>query len=59
MLSGVGPEAHLKSLRTPVVADIPQIGQNLQDHHFAFMPFEVNPNHAAQLINEQGTFQFS
>lgn len=29
MLSGVGPSAHLKSLGIKVVADIPQIGQNL------------------------------
>ncbi|KAL8747112.1 MAG: hypothetical protein Q9190_000975 [Brigantiaea leucoxantha] len=29
MLSGVGPADHLKSLGIPIVADIPQIGQNL------------------------------
>jgi choline dehydrogenase len=29
MLSGVGPADHLKSLGIPVVANIPQIGQNL------------------------------
>ncbi|KAK4553123.1 hypothetical protein LTR86_009850 [Recurvomyces mirabilis] len=41
MLSGVGPADRLKALNIPVVADIPQIGQNLHDHHAAFMEFEV------------------
>ncbi|PVH95099.1 GMC oxidoreductase [Periconia macrospinosa] len=44
MLSGVGPADHLKSLGIPVVADIPQVGKNLYDHHFAFMEFEVSSN---------------
>lgn len=32
MLSGVGPAKHLKALGIPVVADLPGVGQNLQDH---------------------------
>ncbi|HJY86308.1 MAG TPA: choline dehydrogenase [Candidatus Acidoferrales bacterium] len=32
MLSGVGPGDHLKALRIPVVAELPGVGQNLQDH---------------------------
>jgi choline dehydrogenase len=32
MLSGVGPAEHLKSLDIPVVADLPGVGENLQDH---------------------------
>ncbi|MEO7020319.1 MAG: choline dehydrogenase [Ktedonobacteraceae bacterium] len=32
MLSGVGPANLLKSLGIPVVADLPGVGQNLQDH---------------------------
>jgi choline dehydrogenase len=31
-LSGVGPAAHLRSLGIDVVADLPGVGQNLQDH---------------------------
>ncbi|HTS14197.1 MAG TPA: choline dehydrogenase, partial [Candidatus Sulfotelmatobacter sp.] len=31
-LSGVGPAAHLASLGIPVVADLPGVGENLQDH---------------------------
>jgi choline dehydrogenase len=33
MLSGIGPADHLKEHGVPVVADLPGVGQNLQDHH--------------------------
>ncbi len=32
MLSGLGPADHLKAMGVPVVADLPGVGQNLQDH---------------------------
>ncbi len=32
MLSGIGPADHLRSVGVPVVADVPGVGQNLQDH---------------------------
>ena len=32
MLSGIGPEDHLKCLGIPILADLPGVGQNLQDH---------------------------
>ncbi|MGL4279041.1 MAG: GMC family oxidoreductase [Albidovulum sp.] len=32
MLSGIGPAGHLRDLGIPVVADSPQVGQNLNDH---------------------------
>jgi choline dehydrogenase len=32
MLSGIGPADHLKSIGVPVVADVPGVGQNFQDH---------------------------
>ena len=32
MVSGVGPADHLKAMGVPVVADVPGVGQNLQDH---------------------------
>jgi len=32
MLSGVGPAAHLNDLGIPLVADLPAVGQHLQDH---------------------------
>ncbi|HQZ11908.1 MAG TPA: GMC family oxidoreductase N-terminal domain-containing protein [Devosia sp.] len=33
MLSGIGPADHLREFGIPVVADLPGVGQNLQDHH--------------------------
>jgi choline dehydrogenase len=32
MLSGIGPADHLRRLGIPVVADVPGVGQNFQDH---------------------------
>ncbi|MBO7942061.1 GMC family oxidoreductase N-terminal domain-containing protein, partial [Streptomyces sp. S9] len=32
MLSGIGPAAHLRQHDIEVLADAPQVGQNLQDH---------------------------
>ena len=33
MLSGIGPAAHLSAHDIGVVADLPGVGENLQDHH--------------------------
>ncbi len=33
MLSGVGPRAHLEKFGIPVVADLPGVGENLQDRY--------------------------
>ena len=32
MLSGIGPADHLKSFGIPVIADVPGVGRNFQDH---------------------------
>ena len=32
LLSGLGPAAHLQEMGVPVVADLPGVGENLQDH---------------------------
>ena len=37
MLSGIGPAKHLAEHGIPVISDQPGVGQNLQDHHSAFM----------------------
>ncbi|KAK3370052.1 choline dehydrogenase [Podospora didyma] len=43
MLSGVGPAAQLNALGIPVVKNVPQIGQNLVDHHNSVVSFAVTP----------------
>ena len=39
MLSGIGPADQLRSFGLPVVADSPEVGQNLQDHPHTWMSF--------------------
>jgi choline dehydrogenase len=49
MLSGVGPAPHLREHRLPVVADLPGVGANLQDHlevyiqHRSIQPVSMQP----------------
>ena len=40
-LSGLGPAAHLQALGIPVVADMPGVGANLQDHYNGRLVFEA------------------
>ncbi|KAL8718837.1 MAG: hypothetical protein Q9225_004082 [Loekoesia sp. 1 TL-2023] len=44
MLSGVGPRNQLTKFNIPVVADIPDVGANLYDHHYSAIEVEVTPN---------------
>jgi len=39
--SGIGAEDHLRSLGIEVVADLPEVGRNLQDHLFAHLKFRL------------------
>jgi choline dehydrogenase len=54
LLSGIGPAAHLAEHHIPVVADLPGVGQHLQDHlevyvqHQATKPVSMQPS-ATQL----------
>jgi len=32
LLSGIGPERHLREIGVPVIRDLPGVGENLQDH---------------------------
>jgi len=41
MLSGVGPADHLQRAGIDVVADLPGVGQNLQDHLGSFLRYEI------------------
>jgi choline dehydrogenase len=54
MLSGVGPGQHLRELGIDVVADSPQVGQNLQEHPYAHMLFGVNVRTLNQELNASG-----
>jgi choline dehydrogenase len=37
LLSGVGPAAHLRDMKIPVVHDLPGVGQSLSDHPMAYV----------------------
>ncbi len=39
--SGIGDGEHLRSLGIEVVADVPEVGRNLQDHLFAHLKFKM------------------
>ena len=41
LLSGIGPAAELRALNIPVQADMPGVGQNLQDHLEMSMIYEL------------------
>lgn len=41
LLSGIGPEEHLKSVGVPVINNLP-VGQNLHDHTFTWLVFSTN-----------------
>jgi choline dehydrogenase len=40
LLSGVGPADHLRALGIPLIADLPGVGRNLQDHLSAAATYE-------------------
>lgn len=40
--SGVGSSEILKKLNIPVVADVPGVGENYQDHHLLLYPYKSN-----------------
>jgi choline dehydrogenase len=42
MLSGVGPADQLRALDIPVVADLPGVGENLQDHLLIGVEYQCN-----------------
>ncbi len=47
-LSGIGPAQLLSALNIPVVADLPHVGQNLQDH--ALVPLIYAHSHPVSLL---------
>ena len=51
MLSGIGPAAALSSLGIDVVADLPGVGKNLQEHLWTPLQYEVDIN----TLNQEAT----
>jgi len=55
LLSGIGPADDLKALEIPVVADLPGVGQNLQDHLAAGVSYQstqpISLNDAEKMSN--------
>ncbi len=43
LLSGIGPADHLRALGIPVVADLPGVGENLQDHPATDLRWRITP----------------
>ena len=44
LLSGVGPDAQLRRLGIPVVADLPGVGKNLRDHPLVWVTWRTKPD---------------
>ncbi len=49
-LSGIGPGDHLRGLDIPVIADLPGVGENLQDHFVVGQTYRLKPGTVS--INE-------
>jgi choline dehydrogenase len=49
MLSGVGPADHLSEHGLKVVADVPGVGQNLQDHPLIYLLWDTVPEYEYRL----------
>ncbi|MBN4064806.1 GMC family oxidoreductase N-terminal domain-containing protein [Dehalococcoides mccartyi] len=49
MLSGIGPADHLAEFGLDVVADVPGVGQNLQDHPLVYMRWNAAPGYEYHL----------
>jgi choline dehydrogenase len=60
MLSGFGPADDLGRLGLPVVADLPGVGRNLQDHMLLGVGYECpEPLDPAELLAEAGLFTWT
>ncbi|KAM3068247.1 hypothetical protein ACMFMG_011291 [Clarireedia jacksonii] len=53
LASGIGPAAELAALDIPVIADLPGVGQNMQDHIFTGIGYRVNGLSLSALNNPE------
>lgn len=51
-VSGIGAREHLEALSIPVIADVPGVGQNLQDPIVMSVTYDINTPSAQSLTNE-------
>jgi choline dehydrogenase-like flavoprotein len=59
MLSGIGPADHLGALNIPVIADLPGVGRNLQDHLLIGVEYECRrPIGLYKADNVKNLFKF-
>jgi choline dehydrogenase len=60
LLSGIGPAEHLRKFNIPVVADLPGVGENLQDHLNVRMCWESKiEQKIPMIICESSMFTFT
>jgi choline dehydrogenase len=60
MLSGLGPSAHLAEHGIETVADLPGVGQNLEDHMLFGVGYEsLKPLDMPNLLSEAGLFTYT
>jgi len=59
-LSGIGPADHLRKMGVPVVADVPGVGENLQDHLLVRMSWHLEEAQPQLIIlSEVNLFTYS
>ncbi|EJD00214.1 alcohol oxidase [Fomitiporia mediterranea MF3/22] len=56
MLSGIGNAEHLSSFSIKPIVDIPDVGNNLQDHPVVTASFSVNSTNTLDNLTENATF---
>ena len=57
LLSGIGPAAQSKALGIKSVVDLPDVGQNMQDHPLLVTNYQVNASFTLDDFNSNTTLQ--
>ena len=56
LLSGIGPANQLEPLGIKSIVDIPDVGQNMQDHPQMTSPYSVGSNNTLDNLSFNATF---